>query len=91
MKCKFSFSHFEKMDMFSKRINLYYNGKNKQYSMIGIIFTFIYISIFIFFFIYKFVKMMKKKEIIVYDTYAYSAKPPFIELSYDNFYGGFAL
>ena len=91
MKCKFSFSYFEKMDMFSKRINLYYNGKNKQYSMIGIIFTFIYISIFIFFFIYKFVKMMKKNEIIVYDTYAYSAKPPFIKLSYENFYGGFAL
>jgi hypothetical protein len=79
------------MDMFSRRIHLYYNGKYKKYSMIGIIFTFLYITIFLVYFLYKFVKMMKKNEITIYDTYAYSGKLPSIQLTKENFYGAFSL
>jgi hypothetical protein len=35
--------------------------------------------------------MIRKKEIIIYDTYAYTGQPPSIKLSNENFYGGFAL
>ena len=77
--------------MFGKRVELYYNGKNKKTSLIGIVFTIIYVIIFLFFFIYKVIKMMKKTEATFYDTYTYKGEPPSIELSNQNFYGGFAL
>ena len=35
--------------------------------------------------------MIKKTEVTIYDVFTYVSKPPSIELSNDNFYGGFAL
>ena len=89
MKSKLDF--IEKLDMFGKRIGLYYDGKQKKNSLIGIIFTLIYIIIFLAFITYKFVKMIRKTEMIIYDTYSYTGQPPSIHLNHDNFYGGFAL
>ena len=90
-KCQFNFGFMNDLDMFGKSVELYYKGKSKKTSVIGLIFTLIYISIFLVFFIYKLVKMMKKAEANFYDTYAYVGKPPSIKLTNENFYGGFAL
>ena len=90
-KCqKFSYFIYD-LDMFGKRVELYFKGKSKKTSLIGIIFTLIYISIFLAFFIYKLIRMMKKTDSNFFDTYAYMEKPPSIQLSNENFYGGFAL
>ena len=89
MKPKFNF--LNEIDMFGKRIELYYNGKQKKTSYFGISLTLIYVSIFLVFFIYKLVRMIKRKDSIFYDTYAYNKDPPSIELSNELFYGGFAL
>ena len=35
--------------------------------------------------------MQKKVDVIFYDTFIYEEKPPSINLSADNFYGGFGL
>jgi hypothetical protein len=88
---KYKFNIIENLDMFGRRIELYYEGKQKKNSLIGIIFTLIYITIFLVLFIYKFIKMIRKTEIIIYDTYAYTGQPPSIQLTNENFYGGFAL
>ena len=51
------------MDLFGKEPELYYKGKTKRTSWIGIVFTLLYFIIYIIIFIYKFVKMIKKSEI----------------------------
>ena len=77
--------------MYRRKIDLYLNGKPKKTSCIGSFFTFLYISIFFAFFIYKLKRVMNKKDGTFYDTYAYTGQPPSIQLSNENFYGGFAL
>ena len=89
MKCKFDF--IEKFDMFGKSIGLYYDRHEKKNSLFGIIFTLVYITIFLILFIYKFIKMIKKTEIIIYDKSAFTDNPPFIKLNNDLFYISFAL
>ena len=89
MKCKFDF--IEKFDMFGKSIGLYYDGHQKKNSLLGIIFTLVYITIFLILFIYKFIKVIKKTEIIIYDKSAFTDNPPFIKLNNDLFYISFAL
>ena len=78
-------------DMFGRRIELYYKGRSKKSFLIGLIFTSLYVSVFLIFFIYKLIKMLKKTEVLIYDVSTYVGKPPSIELSNENFYGGFAL
>ena len=89
MKHKFRF--LNEIDMFGKRIELYYKGRQKKTSHFGISLTLIYVSIFLCLFIYKLIRMIKRIDSIFYDTYAYNKEPPSIELSNENFYGGFAL
>ena len=90
MKCKNKFD-IKTFDMFGKRIELYYKKRQKKHSLIGIIFTIIYVVIFCIFFIYKLVRMINKFEATFYDTYAYIGKPPSFVLNKEMFYGGFAL
>ena len=89
MKSKLDF--IENFDMFGKRIELYYDGKQKKKSLIGIIFTLVYLIVFAFIFIYKLVRFIKRTEYVIYDTYVFSGKPSSIQLSNENFYVGFAL
>ena len=90
-KCKFNCDFIEQFDMFGKKVELYYNGKNKKTSFIGFIFTIIYIAIYLFIFIYKLIKMMKRTESTFYDTYTYIEELSSIKLSNQIFYFGFAL
>ena len=79
------------IDLFSKKIELYYQGKSKKSFLIGCLFTISYISVFIAFIIYKLIRIAKKVDAKFYDTYANIGEAPSIKLSKDNFYGGFAL
>ena len=74
------------MDLFSKEIDLYYKGKAKKTSLIGRIFTFIYISIYIAIFIYKIIRMAKKKDVTFYDTTSFNGEIPSIDISNNIFY-----
>ena len=89
MKCKYNF--IQDFDMYGRKIELYYNGKAKKTSCIGTFFTFLYMSVFLSFFIYKIKRVMNKKDGTFNDTYTYTVEPPYIKLSNENFYGGFAL
>ena len=90
-KCNASLTFLQDIDLFSKNLELYYNGKSKKTSRIGTIFTLIYISIFLTIFLYKLIKMLEKYNGTFYITYTYKKEPPSIELSNEIFYGGFAL
>ena len=90
-KCQLKCDWMNDFDMFGKRVELYYKGRSKKASSIGLIFTSLYIVLFLVLFLYKLIKMIKKTEVTIYDVFTYVSKPPSIELSNDNFYGGFAL
>ena len=77
--------------MFGKTPEFYFQGRPKKVTTIGVIFTFIYIALYIVYFIYKLVKMIQRVEVTYYDTYAFTGEIPSIQLTSDNFYGGFGL
>ena len=79
------------MNMFGKTPEFYFQGRPKKVTTIGVIFTFIYIALYIVYFIYKLVKMIQRVEVTYYDTYAFTGETPSIQLTSDNFYGGFGL
>ena len=79
------------LDLFGKEPEFYYKGKVKKASWIGAFFTLLYFVLYIIIFLYKFIKMLKKEEVTFYETYAYSGDIPSINVTNENFYGGFAL
>ena len=87
VNCKFC----DDFDLFGKEAELYYKGKAKRTTRIGIAFTFIYIGMYIAFFVYKVIRMFQKVDVTFYDSYAFTGQPPNIQLTKEKFYGGFAL
>ena len=81
----------KQVDMFGKEPEFYYKGKPKKTSWVGRIFSIIYVIIYLAFFLYKLLKMLRKIDVVFYDTLLYSAEPPSIKVTNENFYGGFAL
>ena len=79
------------IDLFGKEPELYYKGKNKKSSLIGRVFTILYILIYIAFFVYKLIRMLQKVDVTFYQTTAYTGEIPQIHLTNEIFYGGFAL
>ena len=90
-KRKLNCNILKNIDIFGKNIQLYYKGKEKKYNYFGSILTIAYGIIYIAFCSYKLYRMFNKKDITFYDTYAYIDEPPVINVTNDNFYGGFAL
>ena len=89
-KCCKHFEFLADFDLFGKDPEFYFKGKPQRTSLFGKILTYIYIILYLAFFIYKIIRMIKKVDITFYETYAYSELPS-IQLSSDNFYGGFAV
>ena len=79
------------IDLFGKDPELYYKGKNKKSTLVGRIFTVLYIVIYIAFFLYKLIRMLQKVDVTFYQTTAFTGDIPSIHLTNDLFYGGFAL
>jgi hypothetical protein len=90
-KCNINLKFLQEIDLFPRKLELYYNGKPEKTSRIGTFFTLIYISIFLTIFLYKLLKMLEKHNGKFYTTYTFEKEPPSIKLSNENFYGGFAL
>ena len=92
MPCyKEKFKFIENIDIFGTNVELYYKGKGKQKTYTGGLLTIIYGLIYISFFIYRLVRMLKRKDLTFYDTYAYIDEPPIINITNERFYGGFVL
>ncbi len=84
--------HFcHKIDLFGKEIELYYKGEPKKSTLFGRILTFLFLIIYVLFFIYKVIRMLLKIDVTFYEFQAYTGEVPSIQLSNENFYGGFAL
>jgi len=79
------------LDLFGKEPELYYKGRNKKSTLIGRIFTILYVLIYLAFFVYKIYRMIIKVDVTFYQTTAYTGEIPSIHLTNEIFYGGFAL
>lgn len=87
-----SFSKLIKeVDLFGKEPDIYYKGKQRKTTMIGRIFTWIYISFYIFFFIYKLIRMFKRLDVSFSETNGSSGGLPLIHLNKEIFTYGLAL
>ncbi len=87
IKCRL----FKYVDMFGKEPEIYYKGSQKKTSWIGRIFSVSFVLIYFAFFVYKLIRMLEKDDVIFYDTFAYAEEPPYVKITNENFYGGFAL
>ena len=79
------------IDLFGKEPKLYYKGKSKIKTILGIISTILYAIIYISFFAYKINLMLKKKDVNYYETTVNTEKIPSIQLTNEIFYPAFAL
>jgi hypothetical protein len=77
-------------DLFGKVPELYYHGRSKKSSPLGIVLTVIYIIIYVAFLIYKLIRMIKRIDVTFYDSYTFKGIPT-INLTNNEFYGGFGL
>ena len=77
-------------DLFGKSPELYYKGRSKKSSLLGIILTVIYIVIYIAFLIYKLVRMFKRVDVTFYDSYVFQGIPS-IKLTNNEFYGALGM
>jgi hypothetical protein len=79
------------LDLFGKEPDLYYKGKIKVNTILGLIFTFLHISISAFYFIFKFIRMVERKDVKFYDTYAFGEEIPEITITNEQFYSSFTM
>ena len=73
MKCLF-YSYcqlLKQVDMFGKEPEFYHKGKPKKTSWVGRIFSIFYFIIYFAFFLYKLFKMLRKIDVIFYDTFTF--------------------
>ena len=88
---KINYKFLKNIDIFGKNIELFYKGKNKKNTLFGSLLTISYGLIYLAFFLYKLIRMLQKKDFIFYDKYAYLDEQPIMNITNENFYGGFAL
>ena len=88
-KCNCEFLH--DIDMFGKDPEFYYKGRNKRTTLVGRICSILFVAVYIAFFIYKLIKMLQRVDVTFYDTFAFTGETPFMDLTNDNFYGGFGI
>ena len=79
--CKF----FQDLDFFGKLPEIYIKGKPKQISLIGRIFTCIFIIIYIIIFVYKLYRMTQRVDITFYDSYSDTEENPSFGITNENF------
>ena len=84
-------SNILKLDIYARRVGLFYKNKEKIGSYCGLFLTFLYVIISIILFAYYLALTIKRNEIRVYDSSLYSQKMPTIDLQRNYFYFAFGL
>ena len=74
------------IDFFGKLPEFYIKGKPKQATIIGRIFTSIFIILYIIFFVYKLYRMAQRVDITFYDSYSNKEEVPSFNITNENFY-----
>ena len=84
--------NYSELDIFGKRLGLFYKNHEKISSFFGLATTFIYIFISASIFLYYSIQTIKHKDLIVYDSIIYSKEVPSINLNNtESLYFAFAV
>ena len=81
----------KRIDFFGKVPEFYIEGKSKQITFIGRIFTFTFIIIYILILSYKLYRMSKRIDITYYDSYSFTDETPSYTFTDENFFLVFAV
>ena len=82
------FEFLKRIDIFPKVPEFYFKGKPKHVTIVGSIFTYVYIAIIIIIFCYKIYRLTKRLDVTFYDYYSDGSDPyeiPKIKITDDNF------
>ena len=79
------------IDFFGKSPELYIKGKPKQITIVGRIFTLIFIFLYAMILVYKFFRMISRIDITFYDSYITTDNTPSFKINNENFYLLFSL
>ena len=79
------FAFLKGIDFFGKEPEFYFKGKPKQVTIIGRIFTCVYIAIYIIIFCYKLYRMTQRVDITFYDSYSNTDEIPKMNITDKNF------
>ena len=85
------FEFLKRIDFFGKEPEFYFQGKPKKVTIIGRIFTFIYIILYIIMFGYKLYRMTQRVDITFYDSYSNTDEVPKMKITDENFSLMFAI
>ena len=85
------FAFLKGIDFFGKEPEFYFKGKPKQVTIIGRIFTCVYIAIYIIIFCYKLYRMTQRVDITFYDSYSNTDEVPKMKITDENFSLMFAI
>ena len=83
--------HYLDFDIFSKSIGFFYHDKDKMGSIIGFIFTIIYVIISISLFLYYLITTINKRGMKVHDSLLFQKEAPIIDINNHLFYFAFGV
>ena len=83
--------HYLDFDIFSKSIGFFYHDKEKIGSIIGFVFTIIYIIISMILFLFYTVTTINKRDMKVHDSLLFQKEAPEIEINPSLFYFAFGV
>ena len=75
----------KRFDLFGKEPEFYIKGKPKHVTIIGRVFTYLYIAIYIVFVVYKLYRMYQRVDITFYDSLSNTDEVPSISITNNNF------
>ena len=84
MVCKIS--SIREIDFYGKEPEFYLKGKPQIKTVVGTIFTFLYMAIYITYFIYKLIRMFFRSDLAFYDSDSEGSETLSMHLTKDNFY-----
>lgn len=82
---------FHDLDLYAKRIGIYYKYKEKISSKFGMILTFIYIILTLSLFCYYMIITIARKKVTFYDSSMYTMQTPSIKLTNSELYFSFGV
>ena len=83
--------HYLDFDIFSKSIGFFYHDKEKIGSIIGFVFTIIYVIISFFLFIFYSITTINKRDMKVHDSFLFQKEAPEMEINPNLFYFAFGV
>ena len=75
----------KRFDLYGKEPEFYYKNNSNKTTLVGRIFTYLYLGVYIAFFVYKIERMARRRDVTFYDTNSNRGETPSIHLNKEIF------